>query len=253
MSVSPSDLAILTPIHTTELNERELLRIQISLRNNRGLDHYFIIPEGSDPAKIIANFPTSKFIFLHKSNFFSVNSYNKLMLTRSFYEMFINYTYILILQTDAILIREIQKIDFQNYDYVGAPWKKSFRISMYKGKIQINNKRLFWLRFDKIGVGNGGLSFRRVRRFMHLLDLIEKDSYAANLLDGTVNEDLIVSYFLQKYSMLVPSKSFASKVFLEAGLSDILEIPKVLGFHAAEKFNSEIETRILENYRHNGF
>lgn len=82
------------------------------------------------------------YIFFHENYFKSIDGYNKLMLSPSFYKAFSNYEYILIYQLDAWVFKdELQHWCNQKYDYIGAP-------------IYQNNKL--------IGIGNGGFSLRKV-------------------------------------------------------------------------------------------
>ena len=86
--------------------------------------------------------------YFDKHFFSSVKGYNQLMLTKNFYERFLEYQYMLIYQLDAWVFRD--ELDYwcdQNYDYIGAP------IFPYIGNGLYSNKNPF--------VGNGGLSLRR--------------------------------------------------------------------------------------------
>lgn len=115
-----------------------------------------------------------------------IDGYNRMMLSREFYEMFRDCRYILICQTDAWIFRdELEQWCNAGYDYVAAPWPKR---KIYDRPIV---KQWLWLRrklcdtsrriirqqgFNK--VGNGGLSLRRVEAFIEgcdeYADLIEE-------------------------------------------------------------------------------
>lgn len=81
--------------------------------------------------------------------FASARDYNRLCLTRDFYERARPHTHILIHQLDAWLFRD-ELSRWTMYDYVGAP--------IYLGDALV-------------GVGNGGLSLRRVEHCLRVLDL----------------------------------------------------------------------------------
>ncbi|WP_075559855.1 MULTISPECIES: DUF5672 family protein [Parabacteroides] len=88
------------------------------------------------------------------SNYFkSVAGYNKLMLSRFFYERFSSYKYMLIYQLDAYVFKD--ELDYwcdKDYDYIGAPWMK------LSGELDEKNS------------GNGGFSLRKIESFISLFD-----------------------------------------------------------------------------------
>lgn len=87
------------------------------------------------------------------SFFENIDGYNRLMMSRMFYERFSGYDYMLIYQLDAWVFRdELDNWCKQGYDYVGAPWFELNR-SHEEG-------------YDLWLVGNGGLSLRRIEKFL---------------------------------------------------------------------------------------
>lgn len=100
---------------------------------------------------------------LRRSNL-TINGYNQLLTQPSFYEHF-QSEYVLIFQTDSILIPygPFTIEDFLGYDYVGAPWK--------------------WE--EKKG-GNGGLSLRKVKT---MIDVLTMYPYIAG---SGINEDVYI-------------------------------------------------------------
>ena len=79
------------------------------------------------------------------------------MLTRQFYEKFLNFDYILIYQTDAFIF--VDKLDewcTKGFSYVGAPWFKDFTPPYCTNELQF--------------VGNGGFSLRKVPHFIKVLN-----------------------------------------------------------------------------------
>ena len=67
-----------------------------------------------------------------KNYFRDITGYNRLMLSREFYQKFSNYGFILIYQPDAWVFRD-ELLDWcnKNYDYIGAPWVKKKEIIFY--------------------------------------------------------------------------------------------------------------------------
>ncbi len=97
-----------------------------------------------------------------------------MMLSKEFYELFSDSEYILICQTDAYLFRD-ELLDWcaKGYDYIGAPWiKKKYYSKSYVrlyffllGLFRRSEVHVF--RHDLLDkVGNGGLSLRRVDKFI---------------------------------------------------------------------------------------
>lgn len=99
--------------------------------------------------------------YFNKSYFTSVAGYNRLCLTKGFYERFVHqYEYILIYQLDAWVFRnEVQYWCDKKYDYIGAPWFKAINA---RGEAPVYSKE-----FD--GVGNGGLTLRRIEYCINIL------------------------------------------------------------------------------------
>jgi hypothetical protein len=94
-----------------------------------------------------------------KKYFKNIKGYNKLLCSSLFYERFSNYDYMLIYQLDAYVFRD--ELDYwanQNIDYIGAPWFENWD--------KPTNKKI-------VGVGNGGFSLRRIKKFIEVSSKIE--------------------------------------------------------------------------------
>ena len=77
---------------------------------------------------------------------------NRMLTSAYFYNLFASYDFLLLHHTDAyVFADELDHWCSLGLDYIGAPWLVG------------NNKPVFPLRFE--GVGNGGLSLRRIRSF----------------------------------------------------------------------------------------
>ena len=89
--------------------------------------------------------------------FSSVRGYNKLMLSKFFYESFTEFDNILIYQLDAFVFRdELTEWCEKEYDYIGAPWFEGY-------KTYEEGRKLY-------KVGNGGFSLRKVSAFLATFD-----------------------------------------------------------------------------------
>jgi hypothetical protein len=90
-----------------------------------------------------------------KVYFDNIEGYNRLLLSKYFYDSFCKYDNMLIYQTDAYVFSD--QLDFwceQGYDYIGAPW--------FDGYSTPSSTKL-------IGVGNGGFSLRNIQKSIEIL------------------------------------------------------------------------------------
>lgn len=84
----------------------------------------------------------------------SVATYNAMLLQGWFYRLFVDWTYLLIFQLDAwILGDDLSTWLKKNYTYIGAPWT---------GHLGPDT--------PDVGVGNGGLSLRRVSEMIRICE-----------------------------------------------------------------------------------
>ena len=101
--------------------------------------------------------------------FSSIISYSYLLLTREFYQRFLDYKFMLIYQTDAFVFTDkLQEFCDLDYDYMGAPMESTDAI---------------W-RFISGRVGNGGLSLRKISSALRMLD------HWPTMVRGTIFESL---------------------------------------------------------------
>jgi hypothetical protein len=88
--------------------------------------------------------------------FSSIDGYNDLMLSKRFYQAFDRYQYMLIVQTDALVLKnELETWCAKQYSYVGAPWFDGFTTPTLPLTLNC--------------VGNGGFSLRRIPDFLKVL------------------------------------------------------------------------------------
>jgi Protein of unknown function (DUF5672) len=241
-------LLILTPIYRDFFSPDEEINIRVSLALNADTPHAFFLPEGLDDTFIRVKFPASSIVTFPKSDFKTRQCYSALLLNKRFYERFIAYSHILILQPDAVLIRKIRNDDFIDFDYLGAPWKNSWRVSVHNGIIYGSSRKLFWKRFVRVDVGNGGLSFRRINAILELLSKADKGLYRSEVFDGSVNEDFVLSCLLKFGRYRVPDKGVAGRIFIEAHVTGLREFPEVLGFHAIKKHHPRLHEMLQSKH-----
>jgi len=230
---------LVTPTHNAQITEVEIFMLKNSLNLHKNVDHYFCIPDNIPSGFLTRNFPKSNVLKLSSNNFESLQSYNRLLLNSSFYEMFKVFSYVAILQLDSVLLKNIEPVIDMNFDYVGAPWRKNIRVSIYNKKMHGNNKRLIWLPYRNVQVGNGGLSIRKIESMIQITEKIRTTSFGGDALSGYQNEDFVISYMCKKLNLKVPNHLLAETIFVEEYLSNKSHEIEPYGFHALEKFDSK--------------
>lgn len=134
---------------------------------------------------------------LPDKHFTGIDSYNDLLLTEDFYNLYSEYEFMLIYQLDAYVFKDsLEEWINKGYDYVGAPWIPT--LYYYKKTIGMLHQWVCKLRpidiysiphcFKYFAVGNGGFSLRRIETMRQIIkddkDIIAKCKY---------NEDWYIS------------------------------------------------------------
>lgn len=156
----------------------------------------------------------------------SVSSYNQMMMSEEFYRRFLQYEFILIFQLDAFVFSDCLE-KFCCYDYIGAPWLNGWK---YLRTIEAGG---IWK------VGNGGLSLRRVRAF---LEILEKETV------DYINEDVFWASHISEQFQVAPIDvalqfSFEKDVRTCFRLNNN-QLP--FGCHAWERYDLEFWAPIFE-------
>ena len=179
-STDASLVKVVIPIYKNQLNETETMSLQQTFKVLK--KHHFVIvcPENLDVQPILDFGSDNKIEVIRFPNdyFKSIEGYNHLMLSDFFYEKFLDSKYILICQTDVIVVKdELAFWCAKNYDYIGAPWIASPRNAWNKSMLKIRNaffkKKKSDAHFFK--VGNGGFSLRNVRKHYEIVSHHKKE------------------------------------------------------------------------------
>ena len=203
-------LVVLVPLYKSSLDELERYSLDHSLAALRGRQVIFIGPKGLNRQFYSEHYGDIPFRAFAAPGFESVQEYNRMLLSPAFYERFLGYKFVLILQTDAIILRD--DLDFwcaQPFDYVGAPWPDGYELFMNAGLFEGHYGRRV-----KVGVGNGGLSLRRVRK---CISLLKEFAIALKVFDRTgSSEDLFFSVMGSlSNDFVIPNEITASRFALE--------------------------------------
>ncbi|MFT7157560.1 MAG: hypothetical protein ACI8Q1_002579 [Parvicella sp.] len=147
-------LVVVIPVYEKALSDKNIISIkqcfsifrenQITIVTHEEVDLsiYYKLAQESD-------YHDLNIEYFHHRFFKNINGYNQLLLSKDFYKRFLNFEYLLVFQDDAFVFSNDLSI-WMNHkvDYVGAPW-----VSLQDGQVHL------------IGVGNGGLSLRKVAAF----------------------------------------------------------------------------------------
>ena len=150
-----STIAIVVPIYKSQLTSDEHVSINSFLKHLKGHDFHAVVPEHL--VNRVKNLPECfKYTPFPSPYFQNRDSYSRLLLSKEFYAAFQKYDYILIAQTDALVLSsDLQAWREKACDYIGAPWANNFKTHL-------------GVEFE--GVGNGGFSLRNVASALRVLN-----------------------------------------------------------------------------------
>ncbi|MCL1908625.1 MAG: hypothetical protein FWG12_04570 [Holophagaceae bacterium] len=239
-------ITLVIPVYSPTLSDLDLFSLKYSIQVLcKKHDISFICPQSLDINFYSTLFPNAKFIAFDDCYFYSVSNYSQLLLSESFYKKFESYEFILITQTDAIILRD--ELDFwcsQKYDYIGAPWPNALSIVVNTDQYKGQNKRV------RCSVGNGGLSLRRVKKLIELLK--EFPEAAGNLANAGINEDLFFSAFGSlSGDFSIPDRITASKFSMEISVEYFYHLNggyAPMGGHAWWRYHAKFWLDLLGSY-----
>ena len=187
-------LCVIIPIYHSEPLENERISIMRTVEVLGSYDIYAICPESLNVSRY-RELNLHNFLTYSDAYFKSNKSYSRLLLSEMFYSDYKQYEYMLIAQTDTLILNTKLNIeDFMdfNYDYWGAPWPNGVFGGEYGIKEAI--KSIFVHNPKGLKVGNGGFSLRRIQSTKELVVLHKK--YIS--LVWRLNEDLFFSHMARK-------------------------------------------------------
>lgn len=203
-------VVVLVPLYKSSLDQLEKYSLDHSLAALQGRAVIFIGPKELDRSFYSEHYASVPFDLFDPPCFESVQEYNRLLLSPAFYEHFSAYEFLLILQTDAIILRdELDHWCAQPFDYIGAPWPDGYEVFINAGRFEGEfGKRV------KVAVGNGGLSLRRVHK---CISLIKEFDVVLDVFDRTgSSEDLFFSVMGSlSNDFVIPNEITASRFALE--------------------------------------
>lgn len=235
------NFVIVTPIWKEKLSTEELKFLRITNKNNSNLPKYFLTPDHLNINYYRNEFPDWKYIKISGHHLSSTKRYSQYLLKPDLYKKLDQYRYLVICQTDAVLIKNISDIKMGDIDYIGAPWHPPHTLTLPELFGIRGIPKLFYMLniSEKLYVGNGGLSIRRINKFLNLT----KKIYYRKLIK--INEDVFFSYLGKKGKIKCASSNYANQIFNETTLKYKNDIPDVYGFHAMQKWNSKLAQLLI--------
>ena len=200
-----------------------------------------------------------------RSYFYSVQSYNCLLLNYDFYLRFNTFDYILIYQLDGFVFKdELTEWCNKGFDYIGAPWFAKYKSyedghPLYKvgnGGVSLRKVSSFLKRFDEImplsifpfyikNIRKKGIVKMSIKTtIMLVLLLFSKKTvgyYLRSYTDNRINEDCFWADGLSntKLALTIPSVTEAAHFCIEKSpsyLFDIIGGKLPFACHAYEKY-----------------
>ena len=241
--------AVVTPTQKLSFSPIENFCLSESRKILAKWDHYFLIPDNLD-LNSKNNKLCDDFVRYSANHFVSNDSYNRWFLGKELFEKFLNYDRILVLQPDAILIKDdLEAWSREPYDLIGAPWFGRLRFTpSFKSYPALNGQTL------KFEAGNGGLCLfnpRAIidvqRRYPELIAEFARNS------GGQVHQEGIYC-FISKFDPLlkIATSEISAKFSLELGAREYFEsgggLP--MGFHAMYKYDPELWMKIFPSSPH---
>lgn len=160
----PENIVVLIPSEKIIFSDDEKLSIAKCRKILARYPIMFVLPEKYRDSRKPNELEGLTIEYFPDRYFRSTRTYSRLLLSVDFYSRFRKHEYMLIHQTDAMVFRD-ELLDWaeKSYDYVGAPW--------FAGDCAGDDNSM-------VGVGNGGLSLRRIQTF---IDVLEKGELTYDL------------------------------------------------------------------------
>ncbi|MCB1002449.1 MAG: hypothetical protein KDB40_24375 [Acidimicrobiales bacterium] len=152
----PRRIAVAITTHTVDLGPHERVSLERVIEVlSPAHDLYLVVPASLDVTATLDRYPALRHLPMGDEFFGGRRAHNRLLLASTFYERFAGYEFMMVHHLDAYVFRdEIDAWCDAGYDFLGAPWIPHDGMSLS-------------------GVGNGGLSLRRVASFLRVVRMLE--------------------------------------------------------------------------------
>ncbi|GAB3783511.1 hypothetical protein GCM10028818_41660 [Spirosoma horti] len=180
---------VVLPVYKSQLTPYETIALTQCARVLANYPILLAAPHSLDVSAYYQIAPSLQVRTFDDSYFNSIDGYNRLMLSEEFYEAFSDQEYLLIHQLDAFVFQDdLAYWCQQQYDYIGAPWLRDRDFTGWMDQLDftLRQRVATWLNLKKDdgitpreiinlnGVGNGGLTLRRVSAMLKCLKRYER-------------------------------------------------------------------------------
>lgn len=227
MDTGNKNLCIVIPFYTKTFEKHEKVSLeQLKAVVGDKYDTFFVCPDGlvNEEAKEIL--PYVKVEYFDSEFFTSIGSYSHLCVSSCFYEKFSDYKFMLIYQTDSIILYDRLKYYLSlDFDYYGAALKHTENEAMC-----------------------GGFSIRKIAKCLKLTKFFEQEDFNIYKYKrtGFKNEDMFFSMNLPKLLPYHLSAAFSWSCFI--GYREKLEITNGIMPMGLHGIKSEKDLKIISKF-----
>ncbi len=239
-------MAVGMPLWKPTLSVTEMAFLTITDRSTADLERFWLIPEDLDVSVLAAQFPDWQVKRFPRECFQDVRRYSWWMTSQDPYRAFEDFEFLTICQTDAVLLESPSIIDMANIDYIGSSWEPPIRTLVLGSRVYVasweSDAGQGWWPVRLLGktrsVGNGGLSTRRVSTFIRCAERLQSPKFDSAR--WHVQEDALFVALSGRFGLRLASADLANRTYLERRGAGLDQLPKVVGFHALERWNPDL-------------
>ncbi|MBU6280400.1 MAG: hypothetical protein KGN78_14260 [Actinomycetales bacterium] len=248
---------LVTPIWQPQLDTQAAGFLRMTHTTNAQMPTIFLAPSTLDLGFYREHFPHTDVLTFDSRHFTSVAAYSAWMTTPEVYEALSGPTWMVLCQTDAVIIRSLTDLDLtfsrssSPIDYVGSVWSPPVRVLALGTRLVIDSPtgatRGPWFARvlgRRLRVGNGGLSIRRIERFRTVAARLTRE--LPRRIVENCYEDVLFCTYGPSRGLRIASPAQASTVFSETEVVGCSVLPDTYGFHALPRWNPILADALLK-------
>lgn len=245
--------AVATPVWLPRLPSHERAFLKITESHISDSPRFLLAPDTLDATYYEHEFPDWRILRFPTAHFSNTQTYSQWLTTPDFYKAWHPFEFLMICQTDAVVIKPPDMQQFRNVDYVGAPWSPPIRAVNVGDRLSIASRNGAWhgpwaTRYlgRAIHVGNGGLSLRRVDKFIRFAENLQAPPFQRLTL--RFQEDALFCCLGSRWDLQIAPLALARETFMEKEAAQHRNIPSVCGFHALWNVNRALAETVIGSF-----